>query len=168
LKRWKGVPTATDDMTRRARRRLKKAALATIALTREVARKAGDAKLLAACQDAETEVESQGADDELGVWFFGYVDFMVHQKRNGWCKHGIHLPNPNMNNYHLTTNGDRWELQAEGGRGLASFPTKEEALERSIEIVTQRTGSLKIHKADGTIEEERTYPRSIDPGKSRG
>jgi hypothetical protein len=80
----------------------------------------------------------------------------------------MHLPNPNMNNFHLTTNGNSWELKAEGGRGLASFPTKEEALERSIEIVIRRTGSLKIHKADGTIEEERNYPRSIDPRKSPG
>jgi hypothetical protein len=78
------------------------------------------------------------------------------------------LPNPNMNNFHLSPNGDRWDLKEEGGRGLASFPTKEEALERSIEIVTDRTGSLKIHKADGTIEEERTYPRSVDPKKSPG
>jgi hypothetical protein len=73
-----------------------------------------------------------------------------------------------MNNFHLTTNGDRWELHAEGGKALASFETKAEALEGSISIVTKRTGSLKIHKADGTIEEERTYPRALDPKKSPG
>ena len=26
-----------------------------------------------------------------------------------------------------------------------------------------RTASVKIHKKDGTLQEERTYPRSADP-----
>jgi len=30
------------------------------------------------------------------------------------------------------------------------------------------TVSVKIHKADGTIEEERTYPRSADPRRTKG
>lgn len=28
--------------------------------------------------------------------------------------------------------------------------------------------SVRIHKADGKIQEERTYPRSADPRRSRG
>ena len=51
---------------------------------------------------------------------------------------------------------------------VGSFATKQRALDRSIEIVSEVTGSLKIHRADGTIEEERTYPRSADPAKSPG
>jgi hypothetical protein len=54
-----------------------------------------------------------------------------------------------------------------GGR-LSSYPTKYEALMRAREIVTEQQGSLKIHKPDGTFEEERTYPRSADPQKSPG
>ena len=41
---------------------------------------------------------------------------------------------------------------------LGSFQVKTDAVKRSREIVAERTGSLKIHKTDGTIEEERTYP----------
>jgi hypothetical protein len=31
-----------------------------------------------------------------------------------------------------------------------------------------KTASVKIHKKDGTIQEERTYPRSADPLESKG
>ncbi len=31
-----------------------------------------------------------------------------------------------------------------------------------------KTASVKIHKKDGTIQEERTYPRSADPRRSEG
>jgi hypothetical protein len=58
----------------------------------------------------------------------------------------MHLPNPNMNNFHLTTNGNNWELKAEGGRGLASSPTKKEAMERSVEIVTPRSRDNALSK----------------------
>jgi hypothetical protein len=29
-------------------------------------------------------------------------------------------------------------------------------------------GSVKIHKENGQIQEERTYPRSADPSESKG
>lgn len=31
-----------------------------------------------------------------------------------------------------------------------------------------KTASVKIHKKDGTIQEERTYLRSADPHQTRG
>jgi hypothetical protein len=31
-----------------------------------------------------------------------------------------------------------------------------------------KTASLKIHKADGIVQEERTYPRNADPVRSPG
>lgn len=74
----------------------------------------------------------------------------------------------NMNIYHLTPKGNQWELAEEGDGSLALFETKKEALEVSRRTVEKITGSLKIHKADGTIEEERIYPRSEDPAKSPG
>ncbi len=50
--------------------------------------------------------------------------------------------------------------------GLVSNEGK--AVGRAVEIVSEVTGSLRIHRADGTIEEERTYPRTADPVKSPG
>jgi len=38
----------------------------------------------------------------------------------------------------------------------------------SKKFMNREGGSLKIHKLDGTIQEERTYPRSKDPRKSKG
>jgi hypothetical protein len=73
-----------------------------------------------------------------------------------------------MQNYHVTPEGETWTLAEEEGAFLGSYRTKEEAVDRAREYVRQHTGSLKIHKADGTIEEERTYPRSSDPVKSPG
>lgn len=73
-----------------------------------------------------------------------------------------------MKNYHVTPDGETWNLAEEDGAFLGSYRTKEEAVSNAREYVSAKTGSLKIHKADGTIEEERTYPRSADPAKSPG
>lgn len=73
-----------------------------------------------------------------------------------------------MKNYHLTPDGERWQLSEEGGTALATYVTKEDAMSAARRTVERETGSLKIHKADGTIEEERTYPRSADPAKNQG
>jgi hypothetical protein len=73
-----------------------------------------------------------------------------------------------MKSYHLTPNGDTWELAEEGGTSVATYETREEAMQDSRRTVAQTTGSLTIHRADGTVEEERTYPRSADPAKSPG
>lgn len=69
-----------------------------------------------------------------------------------------------MENYHLSTSGEGWQLTAEGiGRTLDVFRTREAAMDSSEEIIRQRHGgkaSLRIYRKDGTIEEERTYPLS--------
>ena len=44
-----------------------------------------------------------------------------------------------MNDFHLTPRGDRWEL-TESGQPVGSFPTKQRAIERSVEIVTAVQG----------------------------
>lgn len=80
-----------------------------------------------------------------------------------------------MLSYHLTriSGSDGWGLKKEGDK----LPTlvfggnvpKKIALRKSVKFI-ERLGkpvSLKIHKADGRIQEERTYPRSADP-KTRG
>ena len=63
----------------------------------------------------------------------------------------------------------RWDLVSDSTkRAVKSFATKADAtrggaLERAV-----GRGSVKIQKANGRIQEERTYPRSADPRKSRG
>jgi hypothetical protein len=73
-----------------------------------------------------------------------------------------------MKNYHLTPNGNRWDFKEEGGAVISAYDTKSQALDGARRTVEREGGSLKIHRADGTFEEERTYPRSEDPVKSPG
>jgi len=77
-----------------------------------------------------------------------------------------------MQNYHLVHKDGNWKLKKEGAqRASISFAdsTKEEAVKGSAEFLQQNAGgSLKIHKVNGGIQEERTYPRSADPRKSKG
>ena len=64
-----------------------------------------------------------------------------------------------MTRYHLTYKDNKWKLKPEGGdRAVKTFGT----------YLKAKKGSLRIHKKDGTIQEERTYPRSADPTSSRG
>jgi hypothetical protein len=49
-------------------------------------------------------------------------------------------------------------------------PTKAEAV-RKVATAAKKGSeavSVRIHKADGRIQEERTYPRSADPRRSKG
>lgn len=74
-----------------------------------------------------------------------------------------------MDNYHITKDGDSWKLKKEGNdRASATAKTKEEIIGKTREFMSQREGSVKIHKEDGSFQEERTYPRSADPRKSKG
>lgn len=70
-----------------------------------------------------------------------------------------------MNYFQLKPRGDRWEL-TEGGNPVGSFATKEKALQRSTAIVSEVTGSLRIFKADGSMEEELIYPNPAIPADS--
>jgi hypothetical protein len=74
-----------------------------------------------------------------------------------------------MENYHITTSTDGWELKKQGAtRASKTAETKAEIVKLAAEFLAGKTASLKIHKEDGTIQEERTYPRSADPTKSKG
>jgi hypothetical protein len=53
----------------------------------------------------------------------------------------------------------KWELKREG-----SGEIKGSVLERAV----KKLGSVRIRKRNGKIQEERTYPRSMDPRGSRG
>jgi hypothetical protein len=74
-----------------------------------------------------------------------------------------------MDNYHIKSHDSHWDLTRQGaGRAAISKPTKAEILEATQEFMADKTASVKIHRADGTFEEERTYPRSADPSTSKG
>lgn len=74
-----------------------------------------------------------------------------------------------MDTYHIVADGNGWKLHAQGNsRALLSAPTKAELLQLLPGFMEKRTGSVKIHTANGQLEEERTYPRSADPRRSQG
>jgi hypothetical protein len=74
-----------------------------------------------------------------------------------------------MDNYHITKNDKVWALTKQGAeRASKTSATKAEITQLASEFLADKTASLKIHKEDGTIQEERTFPRSADPTKSEG
>jgi hypothetical protein len=74
-----------------------------------------------------------------------------------------------MDNYHITKNGEHWTLAKEGAqRPSKTAGTKAEITAIASEFLQNKTASLKIHNEDGTLQEERTFPRSADPRKSKG
>jgi hypothetical protein len=64
----------------------------------------------------------------------------------------------------------RWVLKHEGtGQVVKTFATKAAATKGGIlERAVSGKGSVRIRKRNGKIQEERTYPRSADPGSSKG
>lgn len=74
-----------------------------------------------------------------------------------------------MDSYHLTPTTDGWELKKEGAeRASKRAATKQELVSELPDFFQGKTASVKIHTADGRIEEERTYPRAADPRRSKG
>lgn len=74
-----------------------------------------------------------------------------------------------MNHYDLMYSNDTWKLKKQGAhRAIRNFENKHEGMLFSQDYVKKHTGSLKIHKMDGVIQEERTYPYSADPKRSPG
>ena len=74
-----------------------------------------------------------------------------------------------MDNYHLNPTSDGWELKKAGAdRASKRAATKQELVSMLPAFFEGKTASVKIHQADGTIEEERTYPRPADPRRTKG
>lgn len=74
-----------------------------------------------------------------------------------------------MDNYHIVKDGEKWKFSKEGGgRALATAGTKQETIDKARNYMSDRTGSVKIHKENGQFQEERTYQRKDDPRKSKG
>ena len=66
---------------------------------------------------------------------------------------------------------DTWDLEKDkSNRVIKSFSTKEKATAGGVlrKVVGSEGGSVKIQKEDGEFQEERTFPKSADPRKSKG
>lgn len=77
-----------------------------------------------------------------------------------------------MTTFHLVHKGG-WLLTQETKEAMVQDfreCSKAEAVRQAAEFVISldSPGSLRIHREDGTLEEERTFPREADPKKSEG
>jgi hypothetical protein len=78
-----------------------------------------------------------------------------------------------LTKFTLDKNEDKgkWELTNDvTNRVVESFGTKAQATKGGVleRAVGSDGGSVKIQKENGRFQEERTYPRSADPKRSRG
>ncbi|MDR0604038.1 MAG: DUF2188 domain-containing protein [Bacteroidales bacterium] len=73
-------------------------------------------------------------------------------------------------NYHVTKTGNGWQGKLEKGqRASVVGNTKGEVVQKTIEIAkNQPSASVRIHKMNGQIQEERTYPKKSDPYPPQG
>ena len=64
----------------------------------------------------------------------------------------------------------RWALKKDGsGQTVKTFATKAAAIKGGVlERAVGKMGSVKIKTRGGKIQEERTYPRNMDPRSSKG
>ena len=106
----------------------------------------------------------------VGVRFGSKADF-------GGCTSVIKqervMAKAKLPSYHLTRDKKRggWQLEKDGSdRATARFETKANALKRGAlrSAVGKEGGSVKIHKQNGRIQQERTYPGGRDPKSSSG
>lgn len=75
------------------------------------------------------------------------------------------------NKYHVTRRPDgNWQGKLEGAeRASVVRETKAETQQATIDMAKNvGNASVYIHGVNGRIQEERTYPRSADPRKSKG
>lgn len=73
--------------------------------------------------------------------------------------------------YHVIRNGrDGWKgVMEHAGRASVTGDNKQDVVNRTIAMAKNHSKcSVVIHKTDGTIQEERSYPRSADPIYSKG
>lgn len=76
-----------------------------------------------------------------------------------------------MENFHLVHEDGKYKVKRENAERASKVieSNKQEAIRQAKEFVqNQGGGSLKIHKNAGGFQEERTYPKSKDPKKSKG
>ena len=63
-----------------------------------------------------------------------------------------------LDQYLLTKHRDQWRFEKAGtNRTIVSATTKAEAMRRMRGYMSTHGGSVRIHKANGQLQEERTY-----------
>ncbi len=76
-----------------------------------------------------------------------------------------------MKRIDVVKKGEKWIGQS-GGRTVRNTgaPTKQAAVKNTAGVAKRapQPVTVKIHKEKGGIQEERTYPRSADPRRSKG
>lgn len=73
-----------------------------------------------------------------------------------------------LKRFTLKQENGSWILHDQIGDLVKSFKTKAEALEGGVLEKLVGEGTVRIHREDGQLEEERTFPRSADPRRSPG
>ncbi len=74
-----------------------------------------------------------------------------------------------MKRVDLVKKGSQWVEEREG-KAIRRGPLKTEAIKKSAQAAKRdpEPVTLKVHKEDGRLQEERTYPRRADPRKNKG
>lgn len=74
-----------------------------------------------------------------------------------------------MKRIDVVKKGAQWVGETKQGV-VAKAPTKVDAVKRTAKVAKADPApvTVKIHKQDGKIQEERTYPSKADPHKSKG
>jgi hypothetical protein len=75
-----------------------------------------------------------------------------------------------LQRYHLSKKNDEWQLKKAGAnrRAVVKADTKAKAMQEMRDYMKTHEGSVRIHKANGRIQEERTYSKGKDPRGSKG
>jgi len=74
-----------------------------------------------------------------------------------------------MKKYDLVKADTTWVLKHKQEVIKKLGTVKTETVTKLAKVITKEGGgSVKIRNTDGTISEERTYPRSADPKRSKG
>jgi hypothetical protein len=66
---------------------------------------------------------------------------------------------------------EKWRLgNDKTNKAIKTFDTKQEATQGGVlkRVLGKEGGSVKIQKKNGRIQEERTFPASADPRRSKG
>ena len=71
--------------------------------------------------------------------------------------------------YTVSRSGNGWKATESGGNVVASGKRKSDMVRDAAKVARQQpSASLRIQGRDGRIQDERTYPRSSDPRRSKG
>ena len=75
-----------------------------------------------------------------------------------------------MKRLDLVKKNNEWVAQTGSKQVVARARTKEDAVRKTARVARADSQSVtvKIHKENGRIQEERTYPRKADPRGTKG